>query len=64
MYKRGVLENDYGYGAAIGVALLVIVSLATIIYMQLQNRQEGWGDRALFPDLHSRGHCGHHGLAR
>ncbi|MDW3225376.1 MAG: sugar ABC transporter permease [Paracoccaceae bacterium] len=39
MYKRGALENDYGYGAAIGVALLVIVSVATIIYMQIQNRE-------------------------
>lgn len=40
MYKRGALENDYGYGAAIGVALLVIVSLATIIYMRIQHREE------------------------
>ena len=40
MYKRGALENDYGYGAAIGIALLVIVSLATVIYMQIQYRDE------------------------
>ncbi|MCR9136500.1 MAG: sugar ABC transporter permease [Alphaproteobacteria bacterium] len=40
MYKRGALENEYGYGAAIGVSLLVIVSLATLIYMQIQNREE------------------------
>lgn len=40
MYKRGALENQYGYGSAIGVALLVIVSIATIIYMQIQNREE------------------------
>ena len=40
MYKRGALENDYGYGAAIGIALLVIVSLATVIYMQIQYREE------------------------
>ena len=40
MYKRGALENQYGYGAAIGVALLVIVSLATLIYMQIQNRED------------------------
>lgn len=40
MYKRGVLENDYGYGAAIGVSLLLIVSLATLMYMQIQNREE------------------------
>ncbi len=40
MYKRGALENQYGYGSAIGVALLVIVSIATIIYMQIQNRQD------------------------
>ncbi len=39
MYKRGALENDYGYGASIGVALLVIVSLATFIYLQIQNRE-------------------------
>ena len=40
MYKRGALENQYGYGSAIGVALLVIVSSATILYMQIQNREE------------------------
>lgn len=40
MYKRGALENQYGYGSAIGVALLVIVSIATILYMQIQNREE------------------------
>jgi len=40
MYKRGALENEYGYGAAIGVSLLVIVSIATLIYMQIQNREE------------------------
>ncbi len=40
MYKRGALENDYGYGASIGVALLVIVSLATAIYMRIQTREE------------------------
>lgn len=40
MYKRGALENQYGYGSAIGVSLLVIVSLATIVYMQIQNREE------------------------
>ena len=40
MYKRGALENQYGYGSAIGVALLVIVSIATIIYMQIQNRED------------------------
>lgn len=40
MYKRGVLENEYGYGSAIGVSLLAIVSLATLIYMQIQSREE------------------------
>lgn len=40
MYKRGALENQYGYGSAIGVALLVIVSIATIIYMQIQNKED------------------------
>lgn len=40
MYKRGALENDYGYGAAIGVSLLLIVSFATLIYLQLQSRKE------------------------
>lgn len=40
MYKRGALENQYGYGSAIGVALLVIVSVATIVYMQIQNKEE------------------------
>lgn len=40
MYKRGALENDYGYGSAIGVALLVIVSFATLIYLQIQNRKD------------------------
>lgn len=40
MYKRGALENQYGYGSAIGVALLVIVSIATIFYMQIQNRED------------------------
>lgn len=40
MYKRGALENQYGYGSAIGVSLLVIVSAATIIYMQIQNKED------------------------
>ncbi|WP_299482626.1 sugar ABC transporter permease [uncultured Roseibium sp.] len=40
MYKRGALENQYGYGSAIGVSLLVIVSAATILYMQIQNRED------------------------
>ena len=40
MYKRGVLENNYGYGAAIGVALLIIVSLATMIYLKLQAEED------------------------
>ncbi|MDJ0630465.1 MAG: sugar ABC transporter permease [Rhodobacter sp.] len=40
MYKRGALENQYGYGSAIGVALLVIVSLATLLYLKLQARPE------------------------
>lgn len=40
MYKRGALENQYGYGSAIGVALLVIVSIATILYLQIQNRKD------------------------
>ena len=40
MYKRGALENQYGYGSAIGVSLLVIVSIATIIYMQIQSRED------------------------
>ncbi|MYF88568.1 MAG: sugar ABC transporter permease [Boseongicola sp. SB0676_bin_33] len=39
MYKRGALENQYGYGSAIGVALLVIVSLATVVYMQIQSKE-------------------------
>lgn len=40
MYKRGALENQYGYGSAIGVALLVIVSIATLVYMQIQNKED------------------------
>ena len=40
MYKRGALENQYGYGSAIGVSLLVIVSAATVIYMQIQNKED------------------------
>ncbi|WP_421725976.1 carbohydrate ABC transporter permease [Bauldia sp.] len=40
MYKRGALENNYGYGSAIGVALLVIVSLATLIYMRLRTSED------------------------
>jgi len=40
MYKRGALENQYGYGAAIGVALLLIVSLATLIYLKIQTRED------------------------
>lgn len=40
MYKRGALENQYGYGASIGVALLVIVSLATLAYLWLQQKEE------------------------
>lgn len=40
MYKRGALENQYGYGSAIGVSLLVIVSVATIVYLQIQNRKD------------------------
>ena len=40
MYKRGALENQYGYGSAIGMALLIIVSLATLLYLRLQTRPE------------------------
>lgn len=40
MYKRGALENQYGYGSAIAVSLLVIVSIATVIYMQIQQRED------------------------
>ncbi|RWB42901.1 MAG: sugar ABC transporter permease [Mesorhizobium sp.] len=40
MYKRGAIENDYGYGAAIAVALLVIVTLAMGIYAWLQSKAE------------------------
>jgi len=40
MYKRGALENNYGYGSAIGVALLVIVSLATLLYLKLRAPDE------------------------
>lgn len=40
MYKRGAIENQYGYGSAIGVALLVIVTLATAAYTLLQDRKE------------------------
>lgn len=40
MYKRGAIENDYGYGAAIAVALLVIVTLAMGIYAWVQSRAD------------------------
>jgi raffinose/stachyose/melibiose transport system permease protein len=39
MYKRGALENEYGYGSAIAVALLVIVTLAMGLYIWLQSRR-------------------------
>jgi raffinose/stachyose/melibiose transport system permease protein len=38
-YKRGALENQYGYGAAVAVALLIVVSLAAGIYAWLQGRE-------------------------
>ncbi|WP_144224707.1 carbohydrate ABC transporter permease [Mesorhizobium amorphae] len=41
MFKRGAIENNYGYGAAIAVALLVIVTSAMGIYAWLQRRAEG-----------------------
>lgn len=40
MYKRGILENNYGYGSAIAVALLLIVSAVMAIYLLWQQRQE------------------------
>lgn len=40
MYKRGALENQYGYGSAIGVALLVIVTAAMAVFVYLQDRKE------------------------
>ncbi|MDX8535148.1 sugar ABC transporter permease [Mesorhizobium sp. VK25A] len=40
MYKRGALQNEYGYGSAISVALLVIVTLITAIYLNFQERRE------------------------
>jgi raffinose/stachyose/melibiose transport system permease protein len=40
MYKRGALENEYGYGSAIAVALLVIVTFAMALYAWVQTRQE------------------------
>ncbi len=40
MYKKGIIENNYGYGSAIAVALLFIVTLAMAFYLYLQYRQE------------------------
>jgi raffinose/stachyose/melibiose transport system permease protein len=40
MYKRGALENQYGYGSAIGVAMLLIVTMATAAYMYSQERRD------------------------
>jgi len=40
MYKRGILENNYGYGSAIAVALLLVVSAVMAIYLFWQQRQE------------------------
>lgn len=40
MYKRGVLENNYGYGSAVAVALLVIVTLAMAVYLYMQARRD------------------------
>lgn len=40
MYKRGVLENNYGYGSAIAVALLLIVTVVMAIYLLWQQRRD------------------------
>ncbi|TCR98799.1 sugar ABC transporter permease [Rhizobium sp. BK418] len=40
MYKRGALQNEYGYGSAISVALLLIVTAVTAFYMNFQERRE------------------------
>lgn len=40
MYKRGILENNYGYGSAIAVALLLVVTVVMAIYLFWQQRRE------------------------
>lgn len=40
MFKRGALENKYGYGAAIAVALLFIVTVAMMFYLWMRGRWE------------------------
>jgi raffinose/stachyose/melibiose transport system permease protein len=42
MYKRGILENTYGYGATVAVALLIIVSVFSFLYLLHQQRREQW----------------------
>jgi len=38
MYKRGLLENQYGYGSAVAVVLCVIILGFSIIYVGLRER--------------------------
>lgn len=40
MYKRGALQNAYGYGSAIGVALLVMVTVSMAAFAYYQSRSE------------------------
>lgn len=39
MFKRGVQENQYGYGSAIAVTLLIVVTLAMAAYVWQQRRR-------------------------
>lgn len=38
MYKRGLLENQYGYGSAVAVVLCVVILGFSIIYIALRER--------------------------
>ena len=40
MYKRGVLENDYGFGSAVAVALLLVVTAFMSAYLFWQQRRD------------------------
>ncbi|MDW8101195.1 MAG: sugar ABC transporter permease [Anaerolineae bacterium] len=38
MYKRGLLENQYGYGSAVAVVLCIIILGFSVIYIALRER--------------------------
>lgn len=40
MYKRGMLENRYGYGSAVAMVLMVVVTLFSMLYLRWQQRRD------------------------